>query len=265
MQTRKIIAFVLTLVFSIGLCSGMNSPTANAHHTGGTYPKSVASKSDLQNMSFIVYIFDNATDTWNFMSMDGSDQLATGYYVYEHASYSDSNDLLYTNYVITSTDYLDAFTNMRNDMGPITVLSGFRDPYHNRSIGPSAALYSHHVTGMALDPATPCGDEDDWELLAETDWGFEYAYTKNCAIHADTRTTGSGFATLYVNDENPYVFTMELAAHYHGYSVLETGYYSTIDEDEIETFQTDHGLTSDGVVGSNTWSKLMNGDTHTPW
>ncbi|GGM39122.1 hypothetical protein GCM10011351_26620 [Paraliobacillus quinghaiensis] len=260
---KKIVITMLTAILFISLFSSVGF----AHHNGtnATYPKYVNYRSDLNNLDFKVWIFDEATSNWSLQILKGSDQLTTGLYVREHASWSSNNKKLYTNYVITSTRFLEAFTKMRNEKGPITVLSGMRDPYHNRSIGSSAALYSQHQSGMAIDPRVPSGSEGSWAWRAEEVWGFTYAYTKSGAIHADTRTTSGGFPTLYSGAKNPYVFTLEMALHYHGYSPYKSGYYGSGDVSDAENFQSDHGLYSDGIVGSNTWRELMEGDYHTPW
>lgn len=63
--------------------------------------------------------------------------------------------------------------------------------------------------------------------------------------------------TVREGDENPYVWTMEDTIHWHGYDPLITGYFSSFDTTEVKEFQTNNGLTSDGIVGSNTWDYLM--------
>lgn len=256
MSKKKIIIFVLiTALLTIGVCS--------AYYTG--YPITSIYKSEIKTRYFDVWIYDNDTSSWNYSYIRGDAYLATGLQVYEHASHSDSYNTLYSPYVITSTDYLEAWTNMRTEKGPIKVLAGYRNIPHNKKIG--GATQSQHQAGIASDPAVPYGEENDWVLKAERDWGFVYAYSKTGAIHVDSRTTSIGFPTVRPADKNVYVFTMEDGMKYHDYDdIYESGYYSTVtDQTVVKSFQADHGLTADGIVGPMTWDKILSYDSCTDY
>jgi hypothetical protein len=74
----------------------------------------------------------------------------------------------------------------------------------------NSAEQSQHQAGIAMDVQTPYGEADDW-LAQIYEWGFEWGYKiSETAIHVDTRWTTSNFPTLYVLDQNPYVFTSNL-------------------------------------------------------
>jgi hypothetical protein len=47
----------------------------------------------------------------------------------------------------------------------------------------------------------------------------------------------------------------------HGYDVEVDGYFGPLTRDAVRRFQSDHGLTVDGLVGPNTWPALLEGSS----
>lgn len=249
---KKITIFLLTIILLLPVVA------VGAYYTG--YPID-CTENELKQKSFDVYVYENDTGyvlgPYDYL---GSDYLANNLKVWEHASHGYDNEVgkLYTPKVITSTRFLDAWETMRADINdPITVASGYRNVRHNAMLDNSAEQ-SQHQAGITMDVQTPYGEADDW-LAQIYEWGFEWGYKiSETAIHVDTRWTTSNFPTLYVLDQNPYVFTLEDGMKHHNYdNIFFSGFYGTSDEDVVKNFQSDNGLTVDGIVGQNTWRAIL--------
>ncbi len=53
------------------------------------------------------------------------------------------------------------------------------------------------------------------------------------------------------------VTTAQYLLRYRGYSLTVNGSFDTTTEARVKSFQTANGLISDGIIGDNTWSKLI--------
>jgi peptidoglycan hydrolase-like protein with peptidoglycan-binding domain len=66
-------------------------------------------------------------------------------------------------------------------------------------------------------------------------------------------------AALYRGDSGPDVTYLQNLLNDNGYSVPVTGYYGTQTESQVISYQSNYGLTADGVAGSATISALEGG------
>src|SRR5215211_6863844 len=84
---------------------------------------------------------------------------------------------------------------LRRRVGPIAILSGYRDPAHNRAVG--GAANSQHLYGCAFDPTRPCpgrgfpaagSPESAWMQTASSiSTSATYAAITNRAVRRSTR------------------------------------------------------------------------------
>ena len=68
------------------------------------------------------------------------------------------------------------------------------------------------------------------------------------------------YVTVWDANNDPYWATYGAQHHLRygqGYSIAVDGYYGPETENATEDFQTDAGITADGVIGRNTWRALM--------
>ena len=66
-----------------------------------------------------------------------------------------------------------------------------------------------------------------------------------------------GLPTLRKGNSGEYVKMMQEALRNAGYSLDNDGKFGKITQDVVKTFQSDNGLTADGVCGPKTWAKLI--------
>jgi len=56
-----------------------------------------------------------------------------------------------------------------------------------------------------------------------------------------------------------FIVTVQRINYAHGHQASSVdGYYGSGTQDDVEDFQSGHGVTSDGLVGTNTWGKYDN-------
>ncbi|HEU4328383.1 MAG TPA: peptidoglycan-binding protein [Roseiflexaceae bacterium] len=60
-----------------------------------------------------------------------------------------------------------------------------------------------------------------------------------------------------IGDSGPNVTTVQYLLRHRGYSLTADGQFGSGTEAQVKAFQSANGLTADGIVGSNTWSKLV--------
>ncbi|GIV97554.1 MAG: hypothetical protein KatS3mg057_2211 [Herpetosiphonaceae bacterium] len=58
-------------------------------------------------------------------------------------------------------------------------------------------------------------------------------------------------------DQGPNVKTIQYLLIHRGYSLTADGIFGSATESAVKSFQSSQGLTADGIVGPNTWSKLV--------
>jgi peptidoglycan hydrolase-like protein with peptidoglycan-binding domain len=64
-----------------------------------------------------------------------------------------------------------------------------------------------------------------------------------------------------VNDEGPLVFAIQHLLRAHGYNLSVDGKFGLQTRGQVVAFQGDKGLATDGIVGPQTWAKLIQGKT----
>lgn len=60
-----------------------------------------------------------------------------------------------------------------------------------------------------------------------------------------------------LGNSGPNVSTVQYLLRHRGYSLTADGQFGTITENQVKAFQQANGLVADGVVGQNTWTKLV--------
>lgn len=58
-------------------------------------------------------------------------------------------------------------------------------------------------------------------------------------------------------DAGPNVTTIQYLLRHRGYSLSADGQFGSATESQVRAFQSANGLSADGIVGANTWSKLV--------
>lgn len=173
---------------------------------------------------------------------------------------------------------------------PVTINSGYRCPAHNKRVG--GATGSYHVKGMAADISvkdTPPREVAKYaESIGIKGIGLYETDEDGWFVHIDTRTTKSfwyGQAQVYrstfggatTTKANKGECTVNLPILQRGskgnsvkalqHLLIDYGYscgsygadgdfgYATVSA--VKAYQKKMGLIADGVVGANTWKKLL--------
>ena len=63
--------------------------------------------------------------------------------------------------------------------------------------------------------------------------------------------------TIRLGSHDEDVFVLQTLLYQIGYDLDVDGSFGPHTDSIVKTFQTDHGLTSDGVVGGDTWNNLF--------
>ncbi len=90
-------------------------------------------------------------------------------------------------------------------------------------------------------------------------WGYvEPIELTPCWVHFDARTTAAGFPTERYGSKSNYVCVAQDALNALGYRTggLD-GIFGTQTRNAVASFQSRNGLSSDGILGPLTWSRLM--------
>ncbi|HEY0607569.1 MAG TPA: peptidoglycan-binding domain-containing protein, partial [Herpetosiphonaceae bacterium] len=67
----------------------------------------------------------------------------------------------------------------------------------------------------------------------------------------------ASWPTVRLNDNGPNVKTVQHLLRQRSSTITADGAFGPATESAVKSFQSANGLTPDGVVGSNTWSKLV--------
>ncbi len=67
----------------------------------------------------------------------------------------------------------------------------------------------------------------------------------------------ANWPTVRLNDSGPNVKTVQHLLRHRGSTITTDGAFGPATESAVKSFQSANGLTADGVVGPNTWSKLV--------
>jgi hypothetical protein len=223
---------------------------------------------DLLNTTFSVNIFNTNTGLWERYSLKGSDAMPHAQHlsVYELADYSSDLDKLYTTHIFTDLKTLNQWNNYRNALGlAISITRAYCCVQHNKDLANrypgQVAKYSQHMAGKAFDMVPYNGDTTLSHMynLALSYWTFvESDYSTH--VHGDARDAGSPYYPIVqYGSQNVYVATCQDALYYRGYLANTDidGIFGNITQTAVKKFQSDYGLISDGIVGSQTWDALL--------
>lgn len=68
----------------------------------------------------------------------------------------------------------------------------------------------------------------------------------------------NNYKTIRINSSGNYVYLLQYLLNDYGANLQVDGKFGANTENAVKKFQTDNGLSADGVVGPNTWNKLLN-------
>ncbi len=119
--------------------------------------------------------------------------------------------------------------------------SGFgSDTYYD----PHLHFEIRHARGSVKVPYDPLAF---YTTLSTYRWDA-YSGHSGCPYIPTTKRGNSGIWVYLVQDSLVY---------YYGYSLTVDGSFGALTEAAVKQFQTDCGLTADGIVGAQTWAQLM--------
>lgn len=77
-------------------------------------------------------------------------------------------------------------------------------------------------------------------------------------VHFDDRTVAAGYPTVRYGSKGNYVCVAQDALNALGFTTggLD-GVFGTQTRNAVSSFQSRNGLSADGILGPNTWSRLM--------
>ena len=186
----------------------------------------------------------------------------------------------------------DRLSEERGEDTPIHITSGYRCEAHNAAVGGAKASYHMCIVAGAADIVVP-GVEPKVVARTAESVGFLGVGLYDGFVHVDERkakffwyghqceprTTfgGSQTAQKPAEEESYVPVTVDIPVlrkgcqgdtvaavqtilQYHGFTVGAygaDGKFGEITESAVLCFQEDMGLTEDGIVGAETWAKLL--------
>jgi len=79
------------------------------------------------------------------------------------------------------------------------------------------------------------------------------------ATAAPTAAPASGWPILQVGSQGPEVVSLQYLLRHHGHDIPADGLFGPVTEQAVRDFQTERGLTADGIVGGQSWPALIEG------
>lgn len=174
--------------------------------------------------------------------------------------------------VLIDTDLVSILQKIRSHFNrPVTILSAYRTPTHNANIGGSSTSY--HVKGMAADIQVKGVDPILVGLYAESlGVGGVGVYAYNGGfVHIDTRPTKYRWLTIdrgakyeaipkvmpTIKQGGIYNTTNSTKLVQRKLGVSQSGTFGDLTNKAVKNFQRENGLSVDGIVGKNTWTRLF--------
>lgn len=221
-----------------------------------------------------------------------SEQLSKNFKAYEfdcHGAGCCTETKIDTDLVAGLQALRDLLTAERGEDVPVCINSGYRCETHNTAV--NGAKASKHMAGCAADIRVP-GVEPEAVAKAAESVGFLGIGLYDTFVHVDTRTSkffwygsqceprttfGGAQDTQAAGETASATVTVELPVLRnggkggsvgllqklligYGYDVGSTGadgIFGAATENAVTCFQEDMGLTADGIVGTQTWNKLL--------
>ncbi len=100
-------------------------------------------------------------------------------------------------------------------------------------------------------------------LMLDPDWqrSIGYAAARGICDYADAEYVGEGNPSVYPSvmrgSENAYVKIAQYYLTLRGFPTEPDGVFGNATKEKTESFQSFNGLDSDGIIGRQTWSKLV--------
>lgn len=161
----------------------------------------------------------------------------------------------------SSKKTMEAFNTTRNHFGAIYVGYAFKRIFEG-----GHSKQSQHYAGTSFD----CGQK--WAVskrkqlynIARKLNVWSYVEPINLTpswVHFDKRDKKSacsaGFPTLRKNSKSTYVMILQDCLIYLGYNIVLDGILGNGTLNAIKSFQRKNSLSADGIVGCNTWTKII--------
>ena len=161
----------------------------------------------------------------------------------------------------TSKNVMRAFYTTRARFGPIYVGYAFKRIFEGGHSG-----QSQHYAGGAFDTGqkwTYTKRKSLWNTAKKLGiWSYvePISYTPTW-VHFDKRITpsacSSGYPLVKLGSKNTYVMILQDALNNMGRPLSIDGIFGNSTKNAVINFQRYYGLTPDGIVGCNTWKKIV--------
>lgn len=212
-----------------------------------------------------VNVYSKRTDGEKKFSIDGKE---ANFKVYEFACHDGSDQILISAELVRTLQMIRSHFDR-----PVSITSGYRNEAYNAKVG--GAKSSYHVKGMAADITVTGVSNRDVAIYASgiANGVGLYDYTGGF-VHVDVRPTRyfwqqdsknskyypvEGFSvqehtptTVRYNDRGANVRWVQQKL-----GVEDDGIFGPKTEAAVRAFQETAGLVVDGIVGKNTWARLM--------
>jgi peptidoglycan hydrolase-like protein with peptidoglycan-binding domain len=90
--------------------------------------------------------------------------------------------------------------------------------------------------------------------------GANAFYPSGCAVSARNGWSPNcylGTSGSYINSDAPYVYGVQTILNDLGYTIARDCVFGSTTASQVQAWQSNHGLSVDGVVGPNTWTSLQ--------
>jgi hypothetical protein len=106
------------------------------------------------------------------------------------------------------------------------------------------------ASALAVDPAEAA---EEFPLLPEA---LDHVHDLVAEDDVQAGFAAAAFPVESINDRGADVRAAQYLLTYRGYSVTIDGVFSSTMQSKVKSFQSANGLTADGIIGANTWTKL---------
>ncbi len=208
----------------------------------------------------IIYVYDEVTQKIQRYNKNLTDQMP--YIKNKYLSVKEFRGSSNSNVLWTSKQTMEAFNKFRAKWGsPIYVGFAFQ-----RITRGGHASQSQHYAGTALDIAQNLTSSQRKKLrnLAVKMGIWSYVEPISMTprwIHIDKRygkaACGAGYPTLKNGSKGNYIFVLQEILANNNYNISMDGIVGNATLQAIKSYQRNNGLIVDGIVGCNTWRKLV--------